>query len=487
MQELLRTDAYKLSMAQAGFPLREETFYFSFRKGGWHFVPFDLEAEVQALLPDLGPDSATDRQLAYAQEAGYALSPAMVQALRGAVSISAVPAKSWVAPREPLLTVRGPSFLVSWLEPLILRLHHAIQIATQLKRGTWTEAMGMTVGEEHALLVRRVADAVGAVTPSLRDEVDAYRKEVQRRGTELVEILGDPSRVFEVGMRAAVSESQHRIALEALRGAGIRLTSNMSLARELDLRPVGTMGHEHVQRWGDDLAAFRAMRDTRLGAPSYLLDTFDTIGSGIPNAIRVMREREHACSIRYDSGDIFAQYMYAHGEFRQAGLSPTHILEDGLDADATRKFESLREFTGLAPEQQLYGYGGHLVARPARNPLTRDRVAAVYKLCESSTEARMKFGNESGLGKRSVPGSPVAWRRVRGQGPLSIIGQSGETPPEDFIVLNANPEARAILDLVKTEQGLEDPEAQTPYLLSPQTQALERELEAKKAKHKGAN
>jgi nicotinic acid phosphoribosyltransferase len=285
-------------------------------------------------------------------------------------------------------------------------------------------------------------------------------------------------------MRAAVTEEQHIMALEALAKSGISMTSNVAAARELGLTPVGTMGHEHVQRWGEDLAAFRAMRDMRLGVPSYLLDTFDTIRSGIPRAIQVMRERPHPCSIRYDSGDKFAQYMYAHGEFTRAGLAPMHILEDGLDLEATRKFEHLREFTGLAPEAQLYGYGGHFIARSSQNPLTRDKVAAVYKLGQTSGEARMKFGNEAGLGKRSVPGRPVVWRRLRGEGPLSTIGQHGETVPEDYLCVSGNPDARKQLSLVKAEAGLDAPDAPAPvYQLSPQTRALESALETQ---HQGA-
>src|SRR4051794_37523682 len=48
---LLMTDGYKLSMAEAGWPLRTETFYVSHRKGGRQVVPFDAAAEVKALLP----------------------------------------------------------------------------------------------------------------------------------------------------------------------------------------------------------------------------------------------------------------------------------------------------------------------------------------------------------------------------------------------------------------------------------------------------
>src|SRR5690606_8699261 len=71
---VLATDAYKFSMAQAGFPLRRETFYLSFRFGGFQYVPFDLAAIVRAHVADLrpGPDD-----LAFARAHGYGLSDAM--------------------------------------------------------------------------------------------------------------------------------------------------------------------------------------------------------------------------------------------------------------------------------------------------------------------------------------------------------------------------------------------------------------------------
>ncbi len=51
MSGLLKTDGYKFSMAEAGWPLREETFYASHRKGGLQVLPFDVEKEVRAILP----------------------------------------------------------------------------------------------------------------------------------------------------------------------------------------------------------------------------------------------------------------------------------------------------------------------------------------------------------------------------------------------------------------------------------------------------
>lgn len=472
MPSILTTDGYKFSMAQAGFPLRHETFYLSFRKGGWQYIPFDLQ---ELVLTTMTPMGGTDVPAeTFAANHGYRLNDAMGLALSLPLEVKAAPAGSWVYEREPILTVSGPSFLVSWLEPLMLRLFFPIQLATELKRhGTKIpdKMLRVTCDEQRSIVLKVIKAVCPADENVLYDRIKvdgvAYVQSVTAQAQTLIDIVKDPSRIFEVGMRAATCEGQHTLVLDALRSLGIMATSNASLARQLEMKPVGTMGHEHVQRWGNDLDAYRAMRDTRLGAPSYLLDTFDTITSGIPAAIRTMQEREHQCSIRYDSGDKFGQYIYAHGEFQRHGLEPTHIIEDGLDAEVTAKFEKLREHTGLASEKQVYGYGGFLVSRHWPNPLTRDRVAAVYKLTETSGEPRMKFGNEAGLGKISVPGHPVIWRRLRGAGPLSVIGQEGERVPEDFVALNGNPEALSQLHICNVRC-----EGEQPYTLSPKTQRL---------------
>ena len=489
MSNLLRTDGYKFSMAQAGFPLRRETFYLSFRKGGWQYIPFDLDQELrQWLLP-----IPEDGDQSYLDSVGYGLTGAMDNSVRMAhgCHIRTAPAGTWVYQREPIATIDTTSFPASWLEHITLRLFFSIQLSTEIKLhgANIDPRMLHCTCEEQAGIARRVIEAVGGShIKTLLDMIvvdeDAYRAAVTEQAKKLIHIVGDPTRLFEVGMRAATCESQHKIALEALRELGIRDTSNVELAREIGMHPVGTMGHEHVQRWGNDLDAYRAMRDMRVGTPSYLLDTFDTITSGVPAAIRVGKEIPHTFAIRYDSGDKYGQYIYSHGEFKRHGLEPIHILEDGLTDTMTAKFEQLREFTGLSPEKQVYGYGGFFVSKCWDNPLTRDRVAAVYKLTQTSGEPRMKWGNEEGLGKISVPGNPVAWRRVRGNGPLSIIGQVGEEIPEDHICVTTygTDGDKKILDqlrLCNVDGAIVDKPDQ-PYLLSPQTQALIASIERNK-------
>jgi hypothetical protein len=190
------------------------------------------------------------------------------------------------------------------------------------------------------------------------------------------------------------------------------------------------MGHEHVQRYGSDEAAFRAMRERRSQRSSYLLDTFDTLNSGLPTAYQLIQEEPGSGdSIRFDSGDKLRQYEFAVRRAQELRIHPVMILEDGLDAQATREFEALAQKVGWAPTEQFYGYGGFIVARPMASSYTRDRVASVYKLSQTGKVPTMKFGNELAEGKQSVPGKPVVFRRQSGTGPVGLIGQEGEPGP----------------------------------------------------------
>ncbi|MBL9039032.1 MAG: nicotinate phosphoribosyltransferase, partial [Archangium sp.] len=286
--------------------------------------------------------------------------------------------------------------------------------------------------------VLETLDAVGVRAPALRVDPEAYVARVKAQAQRLVEVTGSGARIFEVGLRAATCLEQHLLALEGCKAAGITRTSDTWGARKLGLVPVGTMGHEHIQRYESDDAAFRAMVERRHQRSSFLLDTFDTLTSGLPAAFAVMAERPEARdSIRYDSGDKEAQLRHAVKLAKERGLSPVHILEDSFDEALTRRFEALRVELGIAPEAQIYGYGGYLVAQTSGSALTRDRVSAVYKLSQSGSRPTMKFGNESGSGKQSVPGRPVVFRRLPGaRGPFGIVGQVGESPPDGYAQLS---------------------------------------------------
>ena len=472
---VLMTDGYKFSMAEAGWPLRTEVFHYAQRKGGPMVLPFDVERELRALLPreDAG-DWAWLGASGYDVGSGTKAALAMGAALR----VRALPKGAAFLPREPVFSVEGPSALVSWLEPLTLTWSYRIQVATLalLRPDELPSAVGVVTCERQKELTLEALDAVGVRAPLVRVDAAGYQARVRARVRELVDIVKDPARLFEVGLRAASCVEQHLLALEACRDAGLTRTSNVWGARQLGLVPVGTMGHEHVQRYGSDAAAFRAMTERRPQRSSFLLDTFDTIGSGIPQAYALIAERKGAQdSIRYDSGDKEAQYLFAARRAGELGIRPVQILEDGFDAPQTRRFEELRAQVGWAPHEQVYGYGGYLVAGPSGTPLTRDRAAAVYKLSQSGSTPTMKFANEAGSGKQSVPGRPVLFRRRAGQGPAGLVGQEGEAPPEGYSLLTGGPldGAPSLAELVALEES-----ART-VALSPSSRALVDTLQAR--------
>ncbi|MBS1153898.1 MAG: hypothetical protein H6Q89_5596 [Myxococcaceae bacterium] len=466
MTSMLATDGYKFSMAEAGWPLRRETFYYSHRKGGAQLLPFDVGAELKRILP-----VGTPADYAWLQANEYEMGGGFKAAItQHEVVIRALPKLSVFYDREPLFSVTGSSALVSWLEPLLLQWSFRIQVATlaRFSPDTLAEAVKVVTCERQRELVLQTLDAVGVKAPPVAVDSEGYVQRVSARVEELAQIVGDPKRLFEVGLRAASCLEQHRLALEGCKQAGLTRTSSVLGARELSMVPVGTMGHEHVQRYGSDDAAFRAMSERRPQRSSYLLDTFDTIGSGLPAALALIAERRGAGdSIRYDSGDKEVQYAFACQRARELGITPVQILEDGFDAKQTRRFEELRLKEGVAPTHQVYGYGGYLVASTSGTPLTRDRVAAVYKLSQTGARATMKFANEAGSGKQSVPGRPVLFRRDQpgGTGPVGIVGQEGEQPPSGYFLLTGNAEGRpAPLAEAARASGLAFSEATTALM-----------------------
>lgn len=442
----LATDGYKFSMAEAGWPLRVETFHYTHRKGGPQVVPLDVERFLRALLPSV--DGAARRA---AESVGYEPGSGCWEALRrhDALRIRALPKGAILYPGEPLFTATGPSALVSWIEPLALQLAFRMQVATLAltdRAGLERAVSVATCAKEKEILLETL-DAVGVRAPRIEVDSDGYREQVFAQAAAIVKVVEDPSRLFEVGLRSASCLEQHLIALEGCRTAGWSRTSNVLGASELGLVAVGTMGHEHVQRYGSDEAAFRAMRDRRPGRSSYLLDTFDALRSGIPAAFRLLEESPaRGDSIRYDSGDIEAQYRIGTAEAIRRGIRPVQIIEDGLDLEATVRLETVRKELGWRPEEQFYGYGGFVVARTAPSGLTRDRVGAVYKLSETGGRPTMKLADPA---KRSLPGRPEVFRRVRGDGPVGIIGQEGEPAPEGYVRLTgaeAGPLPHSVLD-----------------------------------------
>lgn len=425
---VLMTDAYKFSMAQAGEPLRSEIFYLSFRRPGWYYIPFD----IAKLVPLLRPAQISDSEQFALQNSGLELNSQMKEALSGELIVEAAPKGSWVRENEPIVSIEGPSFLVSWLEALCIWMNFPIQIASEALLSGRREFVCSC--EDEAEIVRLVLESIDLLFESnvVVDEnsfFDAVKEKAIALQCSLEMSDTVECRIFEVGMRGATCMEMHRICLRAAKQADITMTSNVWLAHELGMSPVGSTGHEHQMRFDNDIAAFRAIRDRRKAAPSYLFDTYDAVSLGIPAAILVLRESpDKDASVRFDSGDMEKQLR----QFVDSGVSPNYIFMDGMNPSQLISIEALCKQLEIPLERRWYGVGGYLGCQSLEHLLTRNRVSAVYKLSQSGSRPVMKFSTH---GKQSLPGRLVVLRKTSGVGPVSVIAQHGEIYRDNYIPL----------------------------------------------------
>lgn len=129
---------------------------------------------------------------------------------------------------------------------------------------------------------------------------------------------------------------------------GTTFSSNAEIRRGLDIKIVGTMGHEFIQSHGDEFEAFDTWLEYNPDRPVLLGDTRDTIKSGVPNAIRAFKKHwEKICNaggvpgFRLDSGDLAYLTIESRREFDEAELHTVNIFETN-DLDEY-SIESIRE------------------------------------------------------------------------------------------------------------------------------------------------
>ena len=110
-----------------------------------------------------------------------------------------------------------------------------------------------------------------------------------------------------------------------------------------DVPVKGTHAHSWIMSFPDEYTAFKVYADMYPGACILLVDTYDTLKSGVPNAIRVFTEMREAgipltfYGIRLDSGDLAYLSKEAHKMFADAGF-PDAIIAASNDLDAKPHF-----------------------------------------------------------------------------------------------------------------------------------------------------
>lgn len=272
--------------------------------------------------------------------------------------IWAIPEGTPVFPREPILTVRAPAIQAQLIETyVLLELNHQSLIATKANR-ICRAAEGRTVLEFGS---RRAQGIDGAVT-----------------GARAAYIGGC------AGTACAVSDTRYGVP------AG------------------GTMAHSWVQMFDTEYEAFKAYCETYPTNATLLVDTYNSLKSGVPNAIKAFNEVLKPlgitkCGIRFDSGDMAyltrkARVMLDDAGWPECKITVSNALDERL----------ITELLLQGAKIDAFGVGERLITSKS-DPV----FGGVYKLCaveNEKGEVIPKIKISENVGKITNPGFKRVYR-----------------------------------------------------------------------------
>lgn len=235
--------------------------------------------------------------------------------------------------------------------------------------------------------------------------------------------------VMEFGLRRAQGFDGAMSATRAAYIGGCAATSNVAAARALGIPARGTHAHAWVTAFSDELAAFRKFVELYPANAVLLVDTYDTLNSGVPNAIKVAHEMESRgeklIGVRLDSGDLAFLSMETRRMLDEAGLEYVDIMcSSELDEHI------IHDLRIQGAKINAYGVGTRLVTADGDPSLT-----GVYKMAAIMDEQgqwRMTMKKAEGLKKSTLPGVKQVYRLYDRKGEMVADMMELEDFPPDF-------------------------------------------------------
>lgn len=324
------TDFYEITMANGFFETgnRDRIAYFDMF---YRRVPdgggFAIMAGVEQLVQYLKNLSFTEEDIAYL-ESKKLFNAEFLDYLRNfkfACDVWAVPEGTPIFPHEPIVTVRGPAIQAQFIETMILlTVNHQTLIATKANR-----------------IVR----------------------------------ASEGKAVMEFGSRRAQGYDGAIYGARAAYIGGCVGTACTIADRDFEIPALGTMAHSWVQLFDSELDAFKAYARTYPKSCVLLVDTYNVLKSGIPNAIRTYHEvlEPLGCrlkGIRIDSGDI----TYLSKKARQM-LDAAGLTDCAITASNSLDEYIIRDMIRQGAKIDSFGVGERLITA-ASDPV----FGGVYKL-----------------------------------------------------------------------------------------------------------
>lgn len=269
----------------------------------------------------------------------------------------AVPEGTPIFPSEPIVTVRGPAMQAMMIETaLLLLINHQSLIATKANR------------------IVRAAD-------------------------------GRP--VMEFGARRAQGADAAYYGARAAIIGGCTGTSDIKTAKDFGVKASGTMAHSWVQLFADEYTAFKTYAEKYPDSCMLLVDTYNVLKSGIPNAIKVFDEvlkplGKRPLGIRIDSGDITYLTKKARKMLDNAGYPDCKIcVSNSLDEYL------IRDMIFQGAQVDSYGVGERLITASSEAVF-----GGVYKLAATEKDGVVtpKIKISENIAKITIPGVKIPWR-----------------------------------------------------------------------------
>ncbi len=218
---------------------------------------------------------------------------------------------------------------------------------------------------------------------------------------------GDP--VMEFGLRRAQGPDAGVYGARAAVIGGCAGTSNVLTGQLFDIAVKGTHAHSWVMSFPDEISAFRAYARTFPGTCLLLVDTYDTLRSGVPNAITVFNElREQGyepAGIRLDSGDLAYLSKKSREMLDEAGYPNAKIFASS-DLDET----VIRDLKAQGARIDVWGVGTKLITSDDHPAL-----GGVYKMSAEIINGKMspKIKRSDNPAKVTNPGYKKVYRLYR--------------------------------------------------------------------------
>ena len=348
----LLTDLYQLTMLQGYFEEKQanETVIFDmFFRNNPHSGGYSVCAGLQQVIEYIEGLHFADEDISYLKTLNL-FSDKFLSYLKDfkfTGDIYAIPEGSVIFPKEPIMKIVAPIMEAQLIETALLNIiNHQSLIATKASR---------------------------------------------------VVFAANGDTVLEFGLRRAQGPDAGIYGARAAMIAGCFATSNVLAGQMFDVPIRGTHAHSWVMSFSDELTAFRKYANLYPNACILLVDTYDTLKSGVPNAIKVFNEmREKGIElknygIRLDSGDLSylskkARQLLDNAGFKDAIISASNDLDENLISSLKlqgAKISSWGVGTNLITSKDCPAFGGVY------------KLSAVYESDKKAFKAKIKLSENA--------------------------------------------------------------------------------------------